>query len=68
VVELAGVEAQRPAHVAQRATGAVADHGGGQGGPAAAVFGVDVLDGVVSENGKNRTLRERSAFREGATR
>ncbi len=24
--------------------------------------------GVVSENGKNRTLRERSAFREGATR
>jgi DNA-binding FrmR family transcriptional regulator len=26
------------------------------------------LNGVVSENGKNRTLRERSAFREGATR
>ena len=26
------------------------------------------LPGVVSENGKNRTLRERSAFREGATR
>nr|AFR44412.1 antitoxin protein [uncultured bacterium] len=26
------------------------------------------LHGVVSENGKNRTLRERSAFREGATR
>lgn len=26
------------------------------------------LQGVVSENGKNRTLRERSAFREGATR
>ena len=29
---------------------------------------INKREGVVSENGKNRTLRERSAFREGATR
>jgi hypothetical protein len=37
-------KAQRAAGVAQRAAGAVGDHGGGQRGAFAAVFGVDVLD------------------------
>jgi hypothetical protein len=48
VVELAGVEAQRPAHVAQGAARAVADDGGGQRGPVAAVLGVDVLDDLLA--------------------
>jgi hypothetical protein len=37
-------KAQRAPGVAQRAAGAVADHGGGQRGALAAVSGVDVLD------------------------
>jgi hypothetical protein len=40
--------AQRAAHVAQRAAGAVADHHGGQRGALAAVLGVDVLDHLLA--------------------
>ena len=47
-VDQAFIHAQRLAHVAQGASGSVADDGGGQRGAVAAVFLVDILDDLFA--------------------